>query len=91
MNERITQLAVEAGLLNYVDLETPRRYFVSGDAGLEEVEKFAESLIQECIDIISPYAINIVNPGKPRMVDPGTYPGKPPNPIDEIKRNFGIK
>ena len=47
MNERITQLAVEAGLLNYVDLETPRRYFVSGDAGLEEVEKFAELLIRE--------------------------------------------
>ena len=48
MNERITQLAVEAGLLNYVDLETPRRYFVSGDAGLEEVQKFAELIVLEC-------------------------------------------
>ena len=48
MNERITQLAVEAGLLNYVDLETPRRYFISGNADLEEVQKFAELIVREC-------------------------------------------
>ena len=52
MNERITQLAVEAGLLNYVDLETPRRYFISGNADLEEVEKFAELIVRECISVV---------------------------------------
>ena len=52
MNERITQLAVEAGLLNYIDLETPRRYFISGNADLEEVEKFAELIVQECISVV---------------------------------------
>ena len=51
MNERILEMAAEAGLLNYVDLETPRRYFINGNADLEEVEKFAELLIQECTKI----------------------------------------
>ena len=47
MNERIIKLALDAGLLNYVDNETPRHYFIHGNAGIEEVEKFAESLIKE--------------------------------------------
>ena len=51
MNERILKLALDAGLLNYVDNETPRHYFVHGHADLEEVEKFAESLIRECIGL----------------------------------------
>jgi hypothetical protein len=48
MNQRIEKLAVDAGLLNYVDNETPRRYFVNGYADLEEVEKFAELIVREC-------------------------------------------
>ena len=51
MNERIEELALKAGLLNYVDNETPRRYFIDGHADLEEVEKFAEFIIQECAKI----------------------------------------
>ena len=50
MNERILKLALDAGLLNYVDNETPRHYFVHGHADLEEVEKFAELIVRECID-----------------------------------------
>ena len=52
MNERIIQLAVEAGLLNYVDLETPRRYFIHGHADIEDVEKFAELIVRECISVV---------------------------------------
>ena len=85
MNKRIQKLAEQA--TTYIE-PVPGH---SGEGWIFDKEKFAQLIIQECIDIISPYAINIVNPGKPRMVDPGTYPGKPPNPIDEIKRNFGIK
>ena len=48
MNERILKLALDAGLLNYVDNETPRHYFVHGHADLEEVEKFAELIVREC-------------------------------------------
>jgi hypothetical protein len=51
VNERFIKLALDAGLLNYVDHETPRRYFVHGHAEQEEVEKFAELIIQECISI----------------------------------------
>lgn len=51
MNKRVEELALDAGLLNYVDNETPRRYFIDGHADLEEVEKFAELIIQECAKI----------------------------------------
>ena len=50
MNDKLTKLALDAGLLNYVDNETPRHYFVHGYADLEDVQKFAESIIEECID-----------------------------------------
>jgi hypothetical protein len=53
MNERIEKLALDAGLLNYVDNETPRRCFIHGHADLEEVEKFAELIVRECIDVVS--------------------------------------
>lgn len=52
MNERIEKLALDAGLLNYVDNETPRRCFIHGHADLEEVQKFAELIVQECSSII---------------------------------------
>ena len=51
MNKRIEQLALEAGLLNYVDLETPRRYFVDGYADIEEVEEFARLIVKDCAGI----------------------------------------
>ena len=53
MNQRIIELALDAGLLNYVDNETPRRYFIDGHADLEEVEKFAQLIVRECADIAS--------------------------------------
>ena len=37
----IIRLAFDAHLLNYVDHETPRRYFIRADADAEEVERFA--------------------------------------------------
>jgi hypothetical protein len=53
MNERIQKLALDVGLLNYVDHETPRRYFIDGHADLEEVEKFAELIVQESVNFLS--------------------------------------
>ena len=53
MNERFIKLALDAGLLNYVDHETPRRYFVHGHAEQEDVEKFAELIVRECINEIA--------------------------------------
>lgn len=43
----VLKLAVQAGLLNYVDNETPRRYFIAHWAGLDEVLEFANLLKKE--------------------------------------------
>ena len=51
MNENIERLALKATLLNYVDNETPRRCFISGNADIEEVEEFAQLIIEEIIKL----------------------------------------
>lgn len=78
MNERIIKLGLESGMLNYVDHETPRHYFLCGNADEECLNKFALLIVQECVDIISPYAV--------RMED---FDGG--HPIAEIKRHFGVE
>lgn len=52
MNDRIIKIALDAGLLNYVDNETPRRYFINGNADIEEVEDFANNIISGITDLI---------------------------------------
>jgi hypothetical protein len=42
----IIRLALDAGLLNYVDNETPRRYFIHGHADLEDIQKFAQLIVK---------------------------------------------
>ena len=51
MNEQIKKLALDAGLLNYIDNETPRRYFINGHADLEEVKEFAELILEDVMSI----------------------------------------
>jgi hypothetical protein len=51
MNDIFIRLALDAGLLNYVDHETPRRYFINGHAEQEDVEKFAQLIVRECVAI----------------------------------------
>jgi hypothetical protein len=63
MNERIEKLALDAGLLNYVDNETPRRYFIDDHADLEEVQKFAEMIVKECADIATINQYQSYTPG----------------------------
>jgi hypothetical protein len=51
-------------------------------------EKFAESIIQECMDIIAPYMLRKYADGRVEMHDPG----RPlHHPIMEIKEHFGMK
>ena len=47
MDDRFIKLALDAGLLNYVDHETPRHYFINGHANLKDVAKFAELVVLE--------------------------------------------
>jgi hypothetical protein len=50
-NKILAHLGVTAGLLNYVEHETPRHYFMSAWATEEDVFAFAETIIRTCADI----------------------------------------
>jgi hypothetical protein len=52
MNERIIKIGLESGMLNYVDNETPRHYFLSGHADEQDLAKFAELIVEQCAGII---------------------------------------
>jgi hypothetical protein len=75
MNERFIKLALDAGLLNYVDHETPRRYFISGHAEQEDIEKFAELIVKECFTKLTPYLDD-------QFID---------DIESELKEHFGVK
>lgn len=67
MNERIRQLAEEAELRATLLFNK------------ENLEKFAQLIVRECIDIISPYTIRMGRPGEEYL-----------HPIQEIKTHFGV-
>ena len=82
MNERIRQLADQAheyasGVYDQrIATEGPENVFfyqISND-------KFAELIVQECIDIISPYTVRMSRPGEEYL-----------HPIQEIKEHFGVE
>lgn len=52
MNEMIRKLAINANLLNYVDLETPRQYFVHADIEEEDIERFALYCVRNTIKML---------------------------------------
>ena len=70
MNKRIQELAEEAGIHDDVCSMCP----------IHELEKFAELIVQECIDIIAPYTVRMSRPGEEYL-----------HPISEIKKNFGVE
>jgi hypothetical protein len=70
MNERIRLLAEQAGY--QADM------FGIGHWDMPECKKFAELIVRECIDIVSPYAIRMEN------FDGG-------HPIDDLKKHFGVE
>ena len=73
MNERIKELAEQAGA----------RYYNTNTGPLlspKDIEKFAELIVQECIDIISPYTVRMSRPGEEYL-----------HPIQEIRKNFGVE
>jgi hypothetical protein len=52
-NDKIIKLALDAHLLNYVDNETPKFYFINGHAEYEDVINFANLIVEEYKKIIS--------------------------------------
>ena len=72
MNKRIQELMEQAQ--DWVDQRAP---FASEEHEWF-AEKFAELIVRECIDIVSPYAIRMEN------FDGG-------HPIVDLKKHFGVK
>ncbi len=52
MKESIIKAGLDSGMLNCIDNETPRRYFIAHWADEECLEQFADLIVQECCDII---------------------------------------
>ncbi len=77
MNERIRELAEQAEIYagelidEGADYDQYPRYYT---------EKFAELIVQECIDIIAPYTVRMSRSGEEYL-----------HPISEIKKNFGVE
>ena len=72
MNERIKELAEQAGVGFMFDPDAVVLTF--------KMEKFAELIVQECIDIIAPYTVRMSRPGEEYL-----------HPIQEIKQHFGVE
>ena len=86
MNNKIYKLGFKTGLLNYIDHETPRVYFIHAGADLVEFDDFCEALIKECTDRISKWGTaHIDKDGKVHHGDIGK------DIVDDIKQHFGIE
>ncbi len=75
MNERIKLLAEQAGF-SFKYKTAPDE--MNPGHKLKDLKKFAELIVRECIDIVSPYAIRMEN------FDGG-------HPIADLKKHFGVE
>jgi len=73
MNERIADLYEKASEWA-LESDSPKSYKD------RVMSKFAELIVQECIDIIAPYTVRMSRPGEEYL-----------HPISEIKKNFGVE
>jgi hypothetical protein len=76
MNERIKQLLNEATSGHEQEYDTLKWMTVSD----KEMKKFAQLIVQECIDLISPYTVSMNRPGEEYL-----------HPILEIRKHFGVE
>ena len=78
MNERIKDLKEQA-LCWAVETLDPDA-LNDNEWGVAIDAKFAELIVRECIDIISPYAVRMSRPGEEYL-----------HPIQEILEHFGVE
>ena len=45
LKNKLIQIALDVDLINYIDNETPRYYFIRCDADLDTVLEFAEAVL----------------------------------------------
>ena len=84
MNERIKELAVEAGIIS-------AEYNGFDPTGLTKAQrKFAELIVRECIDKIETYRIPVGNSSSGELACEWTYAALK-EIRDEIKEHFGVE
>ena len=89
MNDRIRELAAQAGVLTDWGSDiTEGRYTIGGTP--EAMEKFAKLIIQRCIDEIETYRIPVGNSAAGELACEWTYDALN-NIRDNIKEHFGIE
>ena len=76
MNEEVKLLIMKAGGIICSDMATGTIEKI--DYLRFDAEKFAELIVRECIDIVSPYAVRMEN------FDGG-------HPIADLKKHFGVE
>jgi len=76
MNQRYEQLLAQARIVP----NPPGTYRRYDNILPEQMGKFAELIVQECIDIIAPYTVRMSKPGEEYL-----------HPILEIKQHFGVE
>lgn len=69
MNKNVAHFGVKSGLLNYIEHETPRDYFMSAFATEEDVVTFTELVIEKCICIMKENEMMPVGFIQPKSAD----------------------
>lgn len=87
MNDEICKIAIKHNVLNYVDNETPPIYFVHGNVNIEDINNFAEEILNKCFEVL----LNEINYSDcyddfDKGFNSGLYYG-----IESIKNCFGIE
>ena len=89
MNERIKELAAQAGVLTDWGSDiTEGRYTIGGTS--ESMTRFAELIVQQCIDEIETYRIPVGNSAAGELACDWTYDTLKAI-RDNIKEHFGIE
>jgi hypothetical protein len=90
MNERIRQLAEQAGIeFTYDPTEVPMRAFIEAWEG--DLEKFAELIVRECVAQIRPMWNQVKEVGAPPGYDYDTFDLAYNDCMNAIKEHFGVE
>ena len=85
MNKRLRELAGQAGAIRINGSPADRAL-----VGYENIEKFADLLVQECVEKIETYQIPVGNSAAGEMAAKWTYASLK-ELRDDIKHHFGIE
>ena len=86
MNEKLIEMALDACVLTYVDHETPRNYYISPAADLNDLNDFAMAIIQGCIEQVK---LELQNRGQ--LLSNPPQNGGVWDACNNIRRHFGVK